>query len=598
MSARARLATGALACAALLGAVACESTKGGSTSAPAQTAAAAPQASATAGPAAVISGTVVDYHDRPLGGALVTAYDDERGMNVSVFTDGAGHYEFPPLETRTWRLRVRILGHERMERTFTLGPEGANHRFTLRLSDDAYANLPATYYFSRVQWPDQKLKANFALACANCHQIGDPLWRKPRTQEEWEAVIKRMEFRGPPLVEQARKLLIPTLAKAFDPHAKLDFELPGPPTGDSVRAVLWEYEVDPEGRNGCHDLELGLDGWVYTEDGFAVNPATMERRRYPITRGSHSIERDAEGNMWMTVTGVDQIQKLDVKTGELKSWDHPQIGSDKGRYPHTHAFDAKGRLWYTLTISNHVAMFDPKTEQFTYYKLPGVESWTGPVPIPVAYGLDVAPDQTVWYSQLLGDTIGKVDPETGKVTAYKTPFMGPRRLWVGPDNVVWVPGYGDSKLGRFDPKTEQWKVYTLPTEPKGNDLPYALSVNRRTGDVWIAGSNSDTLIRFEPKSERFTVFPLNTPVDFTREIEFDDQNNVWTCAPDRGVGPEGPLSGRFIKLQLLPRVGSCGDKAIQLGEQCDDGNTKGGDGCSASCTFEDGARQKVASFED
>ncbi len=598
MRAWARIAAGGIALAALVGAIACETTSGSPAAAPsAQPAAQASPASPGAAQTGVLSGTVRDYHDRPLGGALVTAYDDERGMNVSVYTDGLGHYEFPPLEARTWRLRVRTLGHERLQREVTLTPAGADNRFTLRLADDAQAQLPASYYYSQVKWPTQDLKANFALACANCHQIGDPLWRKQRTTEEWEAVVKRMEFRGPPLLDETRKLLIPTLQKAFAPDPKAKFELPGPPTGDATRVVLWEYDVDPQGRNGCHDLEIGLDGWVYTEDGFAVNPATMERRRYPISRGSHSIERDSEGNMWMTVTGVDQIQKLDVRTGELKSWDHPQIGEDKGRYPHTHAFDAKGRLWYTLTISNHVAMFDPKTEKFTYYKLPGPLSWSGPVPIPVAYGLDVAPDQTVWWSQLLADTIGMVDPETGQVRAWQTPVSGPRRLWVGPDNVVWVPGYGDSKLGRFDPKTEKWKVYPLPTKPVGNELPYALSVNRRTGDVWIAGSNSDSLIRFDPKAEKFTVFPLNTPVDFTREIEFDDQNNVWTCAPDRGVGPEGPLSGRFLKLQLLPREGSCGDKAVQLGEQCDDGNARSGDGCSALCTFEDGSK-KVASFED
>lgn len=251
MSTRARLVAGGLALAALLGAAACESVKGTSTAAPAEKTAGQPAAQSTAhasavpGPTGVISGTVMDYHDRPLGGALVTAYDDEHGMNVSVFTDGTGHYEFPPLETRTWRLRVRVLGHERMERTFALEPAGADHRFTLRLSDDAYASLPASYYFSRIQWPSPELKGNFALACANCHQIGDPLWRKPRNHEEWEAVVKRMEFRGPPLLPEARKLLIPNLEKAFDPKAKLNFELPGLPTGDSTRVVLYEYEVDP-----------------------------------------------------------------------------------------------------------------------------------------------------------------------------------------------------------------------------------------------------------------------------------------------------------------------------------------------------------------
>jgi len=190
-----------------------------------------------------------------------------------------------------------------------------------------------------------------------------------------------------------------------------------------------------------------------------------------------------------------------------------------------------------------------------------------------------------------------LDPDTGEIDWWHAPLEGPRRLRVGPDGVVWVPGYGDSRLGRFDPATEQWKLYDLPTLPPGSELPYALAVNHDTGHVWIAGSNSDTLIRFEPDTETFTSFPIATPVDFSREIEFGADGSVWTCVPDRGTGPEGPLSGRFVRLQLLEREGSCGDGVAQLGEQCDDGGLASGDGCDAQCQLEPvGASHRT--FED
>lgn len=559
-------------------------------SADAMPAAPTPTAAATSPlPASVglLTGEVVDYHGRPLAGAIVTAHDDAKGRNVSVFTDGNGHYGFPELDTGTWRMAVRIIGSERREREVTLTADGLDVDFQLRLAEHPHEQLPASYYYDRIEWPSQEVRANFALACANCHQIGDPLWRRPRNVVEWEAVVARMEFRGPPLLKEAREVLVPKMMETFGSIDPATFEIPGPPTGDAVRAVLWEYEVDPEGRNGCHDLEIALDGTLWTEDGFAVHPETMQRKHYPVPQGSHSIERAPDGSMWITVTGVDLMTRLDVETGEVTNYEHPQIGDDKGVYPHTLRFDDQGRIWYTLTVSNHVTVFDPATESFTYHDLPGALDWKGPTPIPIAYGLDVAPDQTVWWSQLLADRIGMLDPATGEVRHWQSPVHGPRRLRVGPDGVVWVPGYGSSALGRFDPKTEEWKVYDLPTKPSGSELPYALSVNRRTGDVWVAGSNSDTLIRFQPDTETFTAFPIATPVDFTREIEFDDDDNVWTCAPDRGVGPEGPLSGRFVKLEILPREGSCGDGAIQLGEQCDDGNTLSGDGCDVECNWEE-----------
>ncbi len=551
---------------------------------------------ALAGDSAPLTGEVRDYHGRPLAGALVTASDDRLHRNVSIFTDGSGHYAFPDLAPGSWRVGVRILGFERRERRVELAAAGADVDFQLRLDDEAWKQLPASYFYERVQWPDPVQRENFALACANCHQIGDPLWRKPRTPADWEAIVARMEFRGPPLLKGSRELLIPTLMRAFDQIDGKDFALPPPPSGDAVRAVLREYEVDPEGRNGCHDLELGHDGWLYTEDGFALNVRTLERKRFPAPPGAHSIEIAPDGLLWITVTGTDLMTRIDPRSGEVRSLEHPQIGDDKGVYPHTLHFDDAGRIWYTLTVSNHVAVLDPQSEQFRYYDLPKARPFQDAVPIPIAYGLDVAPDQTVWWSQLLSDRIGVVDPETGEVRAWQTPFPGPRRLKVGGDGAVWVPGYSTGVLGRFDPRTEQWKVYPLPTKPAGSELPYALGVNRASGDVWIAGSNSDTLIRFEPASERFTAYPIATPVDFTREIEFDAQGRVWTCVPDRGTGPDGPLSGRFLSLELLPREGRCGDRAIQLGEQCDDGNAQTGDGCDAECNLE--ADQRQVAWED
>jgi cysteine-rich repeat protein len=361
-----------------------------------------------------------------------------------------------------------------------------------------------------------------------------------------------------------------------------------------LRAVIYEWEIDPERRPGCHDLELGLDGTVYTVGGmYSFNPRTGERKRFPLAGGGHSVERDAHGDMWITAPGPEQLVKLDVASGEFTRFDQPRIGDDLGSYPHTLRFDAAGDIWYTLTRSNHVCRFSPATEEFTYYRLPPADPAVSGVPIPVAYGCDVAPDQTVWWSQLFGQRIGRVDPVSGAVDSWRPPIDGPRRLRVGPDGKVWVPGYGSGKLARFDPRDESWKVYTLPVEPIGYDLSYATAVNRDNGEVWITGSNSDSMIRFRPDTEQFTVFPLPSPADFTREIEFDEQGDVWTCTSDQEMEPEVPGTGRIIRIHVRPRQGICGDGVLQLGEACDDGNAVDCDGCSADCRVESGCGDGV-----
>src|SRR4029078_9025814 len=118
--------------------------------------------------------------------------------------------------------------------------------------------------------------------------------------------------------------------------------------------------------------------------------------------------------------------------------------------------------------------------------------------------------------------------------------------------------------------------------------------HRDTVQVWITVSTSDTLIRFEPETQRFTAFPLPTRASFTREIEFDPDNNIWTCTSNEPPGPGERGTGKFVKLELPPPGAACGNGSLEIGEECDDGDAFDCDGCSADCRIEagcgDGAR--------
>ena len=148
--------------------------------------------------------------------------------------------------------------------------------------------------------------------------------------------------------------------------------------------------------------------------------------------------------------------------------------------------------------------------------------------MPIPYGIDVAPDGTVFFSQLNEHRIGRVDPESFEVEMIDTPFPAPRRLRFDSKGKLWIPSFSGSLVSRFDPATREFDSWELPIEPLGSETPYALHVDRRSDTVWICGTNSDSLIRFEPPKERFTVYPLPTRVTYTREIDFDEQGRVWT----------------------------------------------------------------------
>ena len=162
----------------------------------------------------------------------------------------------------------------------------------------------------------------------------------------------------------------------------------------------------------------------------------------------------------------------------------------------------------------------------------------------------------IWYSKLNGNRIGRIDPnvDDGDIKEWNPPFRGPRRLHVAPDGMVWVPGFGSGVLGKFDPNTEYWTVYELPDAE--NQIPYALNVDK-DGIVWICGTGNDTINRFDPTTETLVEFRLPTRVSYTREIEFDDDGNVWTSTSGPARHMERSV-GAVIRISLpktLPEGG-------------------------------------------
>jgi cysteine-rich repeat protein len=551
---------------------------------------------------ALLAGSVAHGPHAPLPGAMVTLINDSQLETVSVFVQQDGRYVFPRVRPGNYTLRVRLIGYEDVvQQNVTLG-KNKKTRVDVTMSPTSNTNdqVPASEWFSLIldKWPDPKIRADFTLSCGNCHQIGAYRFRRSKTEDQWRAVLTQMMLNLPPYFQETRDTLIQNVIDTYGPNATIpQLPVPPPPSGETLKAVLYEYVIGTPGNSpGCHDLELGADNRLYSDSGLRwIDPRTGERGTYPFTGGSHSIERGPDGNMWITQAGSDSLAEVYVDGVTPPRYFHlPKLNGVQGAYPHTNRFDAQGQLWMTLTKSNQLALFKPDTAQWTYYPLPEADAAETGLSIPVAYGCDVAPDQSPWWSQLFGERIGHYDPTTDTMKAWRPPFYGPRRLGVGKDGIVWVPGYGSGVLGRFDPAIERWKVYPLPTGLTGppgfgtTEMPYNLSANRNDGFVWINGTNSDSMIRFDPETEHFTVYPMPTGASYTREIEFDADNNVWTCTSNEPSGPTDPGTGKFVKVELPPPDAECGNGRLESTEECDDGNTTDCDGCSAHCRIETG----------
>jgi streptogramin lyase len=538
-----------------------------------------------AAPLARLAGRVTGPDGRGLVGALVTARELALGRSTTVYTDAEGGWALM-LATGLHHVRARRAGF--VDRTVTVDvlPSGpAPLALTLAVETDARElawQLPANQWLAlaTARLPDDAAREEFVRQCTFCHQQGSWATRVERDPEEWRKIFALMARMGGVLSTRVRTLLPEALNAAWAEASYLPaltepFRAPSAPGPAAARAVITEWEVG-DVASMQHDLAVHPDGRVYSVDTtqdrlYRLDPATGERRTFAIPRGDsplggvfagqqpipanadahvapHSLQVAPDGSIWITLCLGNKMARFDPETEQFEVFPERE-----GLYPHTLRFDARGRAWYTLAVSNHVAVLDPATGERRAFRLPA-RTWgeafavravpwvlwlgrfvaldperAGDSPqLPVPYGIDIAPDGGVWFSQLNAHRIGRLDPESGDIRLVDTPFAAPRRLRFDGQGRLWIPGFSSGVLARFDPGTGEFRTWDLPIEPRGSETPYALNVDPRTGAVWVCGTQSDTLIRFEPAAERFTVYPLPTRVTYTREIDFDAAGGVWT----------------------------------------------------------------------
>jgi streptogramin lyase len=539
----------------------------------------------------VARGSVRDSAGAPVAGAMVSFLRGDPLHVVTVFTDDAGEFSAHGVPAANdYIVRVRRLGYRDIRGPARVGD--AALAYTLDAETDpaaAAAQLPSNRWFALLleRIDNEAHREEFVRQCTYCHQQGSAATRIPREDWQWEKVLTLMARLGGGLSPELRAQVPDLFRAAYDPRtavprltSKLGTpEFAPPPAPEVRRAVVDEWELGIR-ASMQHDLAVHPDGRIYSvdmmqdvlyrpdpktgavrafklpEDGVPLGGVMAGTDSPPIPnatahQGPHSLQIGPDGSVWITLALGNRIARFDPKTERFELH-----ALDEGFYPHTLRIDGRGRVWFTLAVSNHVGVYDPAARKMEIIRVPAgsfaqdlalrampyvlsaaraldvdltnLAGESGATGAPVPYGIDIAPDGGVWFSQLNLHRLGRIHPDTFEVEMIDTPFSAPRRLRFDSRGQLWIPGFSSSLVARFDPKTRVFKEYAIPIEPLGSETPYALHVDRTTDTVWICGTNSDSLIRFEPKREKFTVYPLPTRVTYTREIDFDAEGRVWT----------------------------------------------------------------------
>jgi streptogramin lyase len=386
--------------------------------------------------------------------------------------------------------------------------------------------------------PEGEEKRRFILDCTGCHTFDARIAThagRARTRVQWDSATHRMlGYAGAtssfPVISAAREPA-PTaqwLARWIT-DASLSTVAPAAPRASpKVR----EYMM-PMPQDLPHDVAVDADGKVvitgmFSHKMYRLDPAsgTLESFDIPVERANpRAVEIDNRGAWWVLLGGPQTVARRDPNSGQ---WTTHGIGM----YPHSIGVDRAGRVWFNGHFTRdpeQLGFVDPGTGSVTLRDVPPHPALAKVAGGPIPYELRIAPDGSVWISELGGNRLVRHDPETKAFRTFDmpTPHSGPRRFDFDAQGVLWIPEYAGGKLTRLDPATGRFTQWDLPTP---DAAPYVVRVDHQRGDVWIGTGAADAVFRFDPRTAQFTTYELPTRGALVRHLDIDERTGaVWAA---------------------------------------------------------------------
>lgn len=180
---------------------------------------------------------------------------------------------------------------------------------------------------------------------------------------------------------------------------------------------------------------------------------------------------------------------------QIQEWSVPTSNSR----PHDPAVGPDGSLWYTGIRSNTLGRLDPKTGKIKEYPLPTPDS--GP------HGLVADREGNVWFTANYKGYIGRLNAQTGKVIEYSMPdsaARGPHTPVFDQKSTLWFTVQEGNFVGRLDPQTGAIKLKPSPTP---NSVPYGIAVNSK-GIPFFCEFGTNKLASINPSTMEITEYRL------------------------------------------------------------------------------------------
>ena len=493
-----------------------------------------------------LTGQVRSIEEGPMEGVLVSARQEGSTVTITVVSDEQGRYSFPSTNVAPGRyaIRIRAVGYD------LDGPKaveiGADKTATADLELRKAANIAGQ--LTDAEWlasiPGTENQKQQLLGCTNCHTLERTL-RSTHDAEAFTGVLERMASYAnqsfPP--HPQKRVSAPNLTRRFgagtEDLAKYLASInlsSGPvwsyslktlprPTGASTRVIITEYDL-PRKTIEPHDVVVDPAGAVWFSnfgEQFLgrLDPKTAKVTEYPVPlirpgfpTGMLDLETDQEGNLWLSMMYQGGIARFDKKTGTFKTWTvPPEFTNNETQQSMVgpQHWEVDGKVWLNdaggATAVYRMDMATGAFEKWAPYKdlPPGPHS---------VYGIYADSKNNLFFLDFGGESVGKIDAKTGKLTLFPTPTprSRPRRGRMDAQDRLWFGEFYGGKIGMFDTKTEKFQEWAVPTP---HTAPYDVVLDKN-GEVWGAGMEADRIMRMDPRTGHVTEYLLPRQTNIRR----------------------------------------------------------------------------------
>ena len=226
-------------------------------------------------------------------------------------------------------------------------------------------------------------------------------------------------------------------------------------------------------------------------------------------------------------------------TGTFREYPLPQPDGE----PMRPAIDHQGRIWFGAMGQNALDVFDPRT--LTYQNLTPPQGHHG------IMGVQVAPDDTIWFAEQFANYLGHYFPATGRYQLYPLPRLmipdpghagqmlslpsAPNELALDALGNVWFTEYNADSLGWLDPRSGHLRHYPLSATTSVQTLyPYGVTIDPQ-GMVWFTESGTNRLGHLDPKTGALHLFAVPDSHAGLMEIASDGEDAIWVTSFTPGI---------------------------------------------------------------